>query len=242
MRIHGHTLLFWLALLLLGPLLLWQGRQAKKTIPRLPEAAGDTAGHVAGEGGPLRVLFVGESTAVGVGVTHRDESLVGHFSRGLARQRRRAVHWRLLGHNGATVAELLPKIAAMPAEACDLVLLAIGANDAKALRSPRQWRADLRALVQALQHKTGRARICISAMPPMGQFPALPQPLRWLMGVQARRLDLVTQALCRAGGEVRHVVVDFGLFRPELFASDGFHPSGAGYARWAACLQRTLET
>lgn len=241
MRIHAHTLLFWLALFALLPLLLWQGRRARRTIPRLPEAAGDASGRISGPGEPLRLLFAGESTAVGVGVLHRDDSLVGHFSRELAARSGRAVDWRLVGHNGATVAELLEKIAAMPAGPQDLVLLAIGANDAKSLRSPRQWRRDLQRLAQMLREKTAGAPIWMSSMPPMGLFPALPQPLRWFMGVQARRLDLTTQAFCRDSTGLRHVEADLRPFADELFASDGFHPSGAGYARWAARMAGAID-
>ncbi|WP_232802227.1 hypothetical protein [Alloalcanivorax mobilis] len=35
---------FWLAFILLSPLLLWQARRTRATTPRLPEAQGDAFG------------------------------------------------------------------------------------------------------------------------------------------------------------------------------------------------------
>jgi hypothetical protein len=51
-----------LALLPLAPLLIAQGRRVKRDTPRLPPAAGPLSGRVEGEGEPLRVLTIGESS------------------------------------------------------------------------------------------------------------------------------------------------------------------------------------
>ncbi len=57
---------FWLTTALLFPVLLYQGRRARKNTPRLPEAQGSPSGHY-GEGTPdLRLLVIGESTAADV--------------------------------------------------------------------------------------------------------------------------------------------------------------------------------
>lgn len=66
--------------LLLGPLLLWQGRRVRATALRLPEAAGPRTA----EGSALRLLIVGDSSAAGVGAAHQDEALAGRLAQALA--------------------------------------------------------------------------------------------------------------------------------------------------------------
>ena len=68
------------AKLALGPLLLWQAQHVRRTTPRLPVAGGALAGEI-GTGARLRLLVVGESTAVGVGAAHHGEALAGELAR-----------------------------------------------------------------------------------------------------------------------------------------------------------------
>ncbi|MDX1553739.1 MAG: hypothetical protein R3198_14020 [Marinobacter sp.] len=76
---------FWLATALLFPVLLYQGKRARKTTPRLPEAHGSSCGHY-GDGQPdLRLLVIGESTAASVGVTTHDQGLASQLARQLNR-------------------------------------------------------------------------------------------------------------------------------------------------------------
>jgi len=240
MRICLLSLCLYLLLIALLPLILWQGKRTRDNTPRLPEASGEHFGEIAGIGTPLRVLIVGESTTVGVGVDRIEQGLVGHFVQAFARQTGRPVLWELIGENGATVAEISKKLAQAQVPVFDLAILAIGVNDAKALRSPRQWRHDLGALLQALEQQEPQARLFVSAMPPLGLFPALPQPLRFLLGVQAARLRLSSQRLIDTRPQVRQLYPDFS-FAPGLFASDGFHPSEAGYERWAHDLVAAIN-
>jgi len=73
---------FWLSVTLLAPLLVWQGKQTRRTTPRLPEAGGEPHGQY-GDGEPaLRLLVIGESTAAGVGVAHHQDGLASQLARG----------------------------------------------------------------------------------------------------------------------------------------------------------------
>ena len=72
---------FWLTTTLLFPVLLYQGKQARRTTPRLPEAGGSPCGQY-GEGTPARrVLVIGESTAAGVGVETHDQGLASQLAK-----------------------------------------------------------------------------------------------------------------------------------------------------------------
>jgi len=216
------------------PLLLVQGRRVDRHTPRLPPAGGLPHGAVAGQGTPLRILAVGESTAVGVGVDTHEEAVVSRFAQALNARSKRAMAWEATGLAGATVREghatLLPNIANTPR---DLVLLLFGANDTLARRSAHEFARDLAALIGDLRERVGAAPVLMSSVPPMHTFPALPRPLNTYLGARARWLDEAAAGLGLPG--VWHAPVNI-VMEPVLFAADGFHPGPLGYQAWGDSL------
>lgn len=222
--------------LALAPLLLAQGLLVRRRTPRLPDAAGPPEGLADGPGPALRLLVVGESTVAGVGAATCAEALAGQFAAALAARLGRAVAWRAAGQSGATAAELRGRIVpGLPAEPADLALVALGVNDTLRFHGPRRWAADLADLVAALRARVGPAPLALAAVPPMGRFPALPQPLRATLGARARLLDLAAADLAATLPDVAHLPISIPV-TPELFCADGFHPGPAGYRRWGELL------
>jgi lysophospholipase L1-like esterase len=227
------------ASLLLLPVLIVQGRRVRRATPRLPEAAGPREGRAAGAGPALRLLVVGESTAAGVGADNHDEALAGQAARALAGRTGRAVTWRVLGRNGATAAlcrTVLLAEAAEPVEA-DVAVIALGVNDTLRFHAPGRWRRDLRHLAAAIRARCGPVPVVLAGVPPVGRFPALPQPLRGVLGLRAALLECAARRLAAELANARYVDV------PPLeeavdvyFAADGFHPSPRGYAAWAGAI------
>ena len=72
----------------------------------------------------------------------------------------------------------------------------------------------------------------------MSQFPALPQPLRSVLGLRAHVLDRAAMRVAAELKDVRHVPMPGRLVEDvaRYFCSDGFHPSPAGYAVWGEVL------
>lgn len=237
------------ASLLLLPALLRQGRRVRRETPRLPDAAGPRVGVVSavsdddrrdeGDAVPLELLVVGESTAAGVGAADHGEGLAGQAALGLARRTGRAVRWRVVGRTGIAAGEAARELVAEAvSEPADVVVLAFGVNDTLRFHSPRRWTRDLRALVEGLRAEGSDLAVVLSAVPPMGRFPALPQPLRAVLGLRARVLDGAARRLAGGMARARHVAMpemvddDVGPF----FCADRFHPSPRGYAVWGAAL------
>jgi hypothetical protein len=83
---------------LLGPILLLQGRQTKRTAFRLPEAYGQRHGSVSHEGcdEALRLPFVGDSTMAGVGVAHQVARLASQTAAEVSDLLSRSVRWHLI--------------------------------------------------------------------------------------------------------------------------------------------------
>jgi lysophospholipase L1-like esterase len=228
----------------LAPLLLWQGARVRRQALRLPEAEGQRAG-VAGDGAlVLRLLIVGDSSGAGVGAASQDDALAGHLSRALARRLGGMVRWQVLARTGHTTADALEHLRCSEIFPADVVVTALGVNDVVSQVPPRRWLRELDQLHTLLQARAGRPRYTLhSAVPPMHSFPLLPQPLRWLMGAQALRMN---RALGRAlmlqpqRGMQALPAHLHGKAAARLMACDGFHPNPAGYAAWAEALAERI--
>ncbi|HYD78893.1 MAG TPA: SGNH/GDSL hydrolase family protein [Paucimonas sp.] len=223
----------------LYPLLLAQGRRTRRITPRLPEAVAPYDGIAGAQhaGAPLSLLTVGESPVAGVGVGTHEEAITGQFALALARHVRRPVAWRACGKNGVTVRQAIEQVLPeVPPQSVDIALVAFGVNDTTAFHSVARWRNDLRALLRALDERCQPRAILLSGVPPVGAFPALPQPLRWVMGMKARALDRAARELARDMPRTHYVALALDTSDRDMMASDGYHPSHKGCAAWAALL------
>jgi lysophospholipase L1-like esterase len=230
------------AALPIAPLLLWQGRRVRRDTPKLPEAEGPRDG-VAGagrSGRPLRLLIVGDSSAAGVGAAVQDEALAGRLAERLAPRLPGPLAWRLVARTGTTTREALALIDEAPPDRFDVTVVALGVNDVTALRPVPFWLDDV-ARVHARLHERHRVRrVLWSGLPPMHRFPALPQPLRGVMGLHACALDAALGRWCasRPGGALpsaTHVPLP-PMSDPSMVAADGFHPGPGAYVAWADAL------
>lgn len=230
----------WLAALLVGvasvAALGLQARRARRRARRLPEAAGPADGSVAGRGPPIRLLILGDSTVAGVGAPSHEAGLAGGIADELGRLTNRAIRWRARGRSGYATRDVRDALLPSIGEPADVVVIAVGVNDTTRLHSPLRFSRDLLRLVTAVRARSGNVPVVLAGVPPMGRFPALPQPLRSVLGVWAYVLDRAAQRVARrlpAVAYVRTVVRD-GLD----FAPDGYHPGPRGYAAWGAALAR----
>jgi len=204
---------------------LWVGARAT----RLPEAAGPRQGQ-AGEGPPLRLLILGDSSAAGVGVDHQDQALSGQLVTRLAPVH--AVQWHLWAQSGATSSAALRMLAGQTARSVDVAVLALGVNDVKNGVHITRWQANYRQVINVLKTRFDVRHICASGVPPLGSFPLLPQPLRAVLGARVARFDAALADICATTRGVVHMPFDMAL-DPELVAADGFHPNAALYDIWA---------
>lgn len=221
------------------PFLIVQGRHTRRVTPRLPEADGPAFG-MAGQGRvekPMTLLTVGESPVAGVGVRNHQEAITGQLAQAMAARLGRPVSWRAFGKNGVTAREALAEVIPdIPSEPVDVALVAFGVNDTTAFRPVSRWTRDLGDVLEALETRCQPGLVLLSGVPPVAHFPALPQPLRWVMGLKASTLDMSAQAIAAKRVHTLYVPLALDTTDATMMAHDGYHPSAKGCAAWAGLL------
>ncbi|MDE4173828.1 SGNH/GDSL hydrolase family protein [Phaeobacter sp. PT47_59] len=220
------------------PLLIAQGVMVRRKALRLPEPAGPRQG-CAGSGPPVRLLIAGDSSAAGVGAAHQEQALAGQLVSRLAS--RWQVHWRLEATTGHATADTLRRLSELPAQSFDIAILALGVNDVTGAVSQGRFARQQQDLAQLLTNRFGVRQILACGVPQVEHFPALPQPLAWTLGRQARRLDRRLADLSRQIHGFHHLPFDLPS-DPELAAEDGYHPNPKAYALWAERLAQEITT
>ena len=181
-----------------------------------------------------QVVWLGDSTAAGVGASGR----AGALPRQVARAAGHPVDLTVLAVSGDRVADVLAdQVDAVPAGA-DTVYVSVGSNDAVHLTRAGTFRRDYEAVLAALP---AGADVVLLGVPDLGSTPRFAQPLRFLAGVRGGTLDAVIADL--ADGPGRTYVDIAGSTGPafradpdDLFARDRYHPDDDGYARWSAAV------
>lgn len=195
-----------------------------------------------GEGEPLRVTWIGDSTSAGVGSSSAATSLPHTVAERLGRR----VDLSVLSVSGATVASAteaqLPDLAATRPQ---WVFVGIGNNDVTHGTSKKTFRARLDALLTDVA-ATEPERLIVLGTAEFSGTPLLKEPLRTLAGVRSRVLDAVVRDLAATHGAI---YVPIRALTGPLFkaapgpthAADDFHPNDVGYGFWTTAIIDTLR-
>jgi acyl-CoA thioesterase-1 len=188
------------------------------------------------------VLYValGDSTVEGVGASHPGQTYVSRL-RGRLRERYPAAETVNLGAGGATSADVL---AAQLPRAIELlphlVTLSVGPNDITGGVSVSQYERNVTRMMEALVEKT-TAVIVVNLLPDLAvtrrfQGTAHEETVGRLTGEFNDALRRVARAHGAQLVDLYTASREEVPRRPELLAADGYHPSDAGYARWAELM------
>ncbi len=214
---------------------------ARRGVDLSDRAPYDLDGRV-GDGRPgrvERVVWLGDSTAAGVGASAPDEAL----PRQVAQRAGHPVELTVLAVSGARVDDVLvDQVGDVPADA-ETVYVSVGANDTVHLTRAWDFR---RRYEQVLEALPDGADVVLLGVPDMGSTPRFAQPLRFVAGVRGGTIDAVIADLAAVPGRT---YVDIAgqtgpAFRRDpgnLFAADDYHPSDDGYARWADAVVAARE-
>ncbi len=175
-----------------------------------------------------RLLIVGDSTAVGTGATSPQTSMAGLLAKAYPR-----LHIENRARDGATFADVVQQL--MGTDRFDIVLIQAGGNDVIRLRNLDGVRADIASAAQL----AGERAPLVVLMPAgnVGNAPFFFAPVSGWMTSRARTLHgHVRETAARQGAIYVNLFkehdADPFVQQPALNASDGLHPSDAGYRLW----------
>ncbi|SLN60759.1 hypothetical protein TRL7639_03356 [Falsiruegeria litorea R37] len=215
----------------LAPVLAAQAIAIRRKAQLLDEPAGPRHGR-AGAGPTLRLLIIGDSSAAGVGVDHQVHALSGQLVAHLSRSF--TVVWRLEATTGHTTRDTLHRLSKLNGT-FDIAVTALGVNDVTRGVSRKTFKRRQSQLVNLLTNRLGVSLILATGVPQMELFPALPDPLAWVLGAQARRLDGGLAELASTLPHLHHFKLTIPP-EPAYAAQDGYHPSALAYRFWAQML------
>lgn len=224
--------------ILLSPVLAFQVVKVRLSAMHLPDPVGRRDG-VSGQGPDLRLLILGDSSAAGVGTSHQEEALLGHMRKRLSQTN--TVHWTVDAKTGATTADTIARLNNRQQQKFDVVSVSLGVNDITTLVPRALWLRRYANLLRLIEQKFEPDVICVTGIPQMEYFPLLPQPLRWVLGAQARRFDCALRRLVADRRGYRFVELDF---EPDVsqMSPDGFHPGPKMYSEWGSKVYRAIRS
>jgi len=192
-----------------------------------------------GSGTGPKVVWLGDSTASGVGVHRAEDAL----PRQVATMTGRAEQVISLAVSGARAHDVVAhQVGAVPADA-SVVVIDIGANDVVHGALTRTYRHQYE---EVLARVPRHASVVVLGVPDMGSPPRLDQPLRSLVGWRGRAFDAVVRSLAH-GHHLAYVDIaghtgpSFRHDPARYFAADRYHPNATGYRLWAEAVAPILS-
>ncbi len=228
--------------LALSPLLVAQALLTRRRLPRLPEAEGDRQGEVGTwDALPIRLLIAGDSSAAGVGVVQQREALALQLATHLSSQAQARVAWQLVAQSGLSTAQTTQLLQAASWAPVDVAVVVTGVNDVIEQVASSRAVAHREALANWLRNARGVQHVVFAPLPPVHQFPGLPQPLRWVAGRDAARHNQALREWVATREDVSCVDMEVPLNRG-VMASDGFHPGVPVYRYCASTMAEHIAT
>ena len=226
------------------PLMYYQGKKIRNSVPVLPEAEGIEGICKGIKNENLNIIFIGESTIAGVGVATHEEGFAGTFAADLANQLCKNVHWKVYAKSGYTAQKMADKLVPKIMEnKVDLIVIGVGANDAFKLNTPQKWRTDVTNLIGVLKTKFEDTPIFFLNMPPIKEFPAFTPLIKFSIGnlveIFGEEMQKITPKFDNVYYNAEVITLDFWIKKLSNnnkngdFFSDGVHPSKLTYQTWA---------
>lgn len=219
-------------------LLVAEGLLARKAIGQPHGLDGPPSDGLYGgfPGEPIRMVMLGDSTSVGLGMTDPAKTPAVLLANGLAAVAERSVRLVVAGKSGAPSAHLADQVDVALAAGVDIAVIFVGANDIITQTPPA---VAVRHLTKAVRRlREAGAEVVVGTCPDLGTVRPIAQPLRWVTRRWSRQLAAAqTVAVVDAGGRtVAFADVlgpEFDANPAEMFGPDRFHPSDRGYAEAA---------
>lgn len=224
-----------------APFLYLQGQYVRRKVGLLPDAAGEKTGKFGDDEDFVNLLAIGESTVAGLGAKTHETALAGQFARVLSETIGKSVRWHVIGKNGVTAKRALKELVPLipDEEKFDYIIVGLGGNDVLKLSSPLKWRRNMMKILRLLREKHPESVIFITNVAAIKLSPALPEPIKFILGRLSRLHNANIKQFVREFERVYYYEQPESV--PPDFFSDGIHPSEAGYKVWSEEIIKTMS-
>lgn len=186
-----------------------------------------------------RVLFIGDSSAVGTGASEPALSTAGRYG---------ADHpnadIRNLAVNGSKTHELVPRFEALDGQRFDLVVVQIGGNDIVRFTKEAEQEASLRSVLELVSGVSDHVLVLHGGN--VGTSKLFPAGTRWIFTRRTRDTrEMYQRVLPEYGAHYVDIFYEpkddpFARDAKKYYSPDNFHPSADGYGLWYEKIQQVL--
>jgi lysophospholipase L1-like esterase len=224
----------------LWALCAWEARRARSGDRPYTDALDGTARIGASlNGAPLRITWIGDSLAAGLGCDDVADT-PAHLS---ARLLERPVDVTVLAVPGSKASDVIAKQLEHVDPYTDLVVLCVGANDVANSVS----RAVYAAQIDHILTELAPMPVVMLTLPDISMADRMAEPLRSLAGARGRYFEAARAKVAARHSHVMSVDIasrPAGLSRRagrNLLSADRFHPGAEGYRVWAERVATTCS-
>lgn len=189
----------------------------------------------------LSLAVLGDSIAYGQGASSPDETAGARLAAALTAAGT-PTRLGMFAVPGADSLGLAEQVRRATADAPELALIIVGANDLTHFVPAQRAAALLGDAVRAL--RAAGAEVVVVPAPDLSVIPWVPEQLRVMVRAGSQALQQAqTRAALAAGARIADLGRSTAAFaaEPALFSPDRFHPSSAGYAVIATALSPAIH-
>jgi len=182
-----------------------------------------------------KVLFAGDSTAVGTGLLDNSKSTSGLLSHDYPN-----IDLENYSHNGLRLRGLAKTLKTIPDKKFDLAVLQIGANDIIFLTPMNQIKGDLKDVLKLAKHMAKKIIILHSG--DVGESPLFIWPFKWIYTWRSLKVrDFYRQSQDSQVSYLDIYTLNQGRNYNGCYARDSLHLNEHGYAIWYGFIKNQLK-
>lgn len=186
----------------------------------------------------VTVLVLGDSTAVGVGATHAENTVAGRVA-----QYVHATYVENRAVSGAVVSDIATQIAHAKLSAYTYVVLQIGANDIIRFHTAEESGETLALALKKLPHADTVLVLTAGNVGGTSFFPWFMRPFYTMRTLQYH--EIFTKVVTHAGYTYINLYTEpardpFVLQKEKYIAEDGLHLTDEGYGLWFESIKKHL--
>ncbi len=188
----------------------------------------------------VRILILGDSTAVGTGADSKEATIAGRLAHDFPDAQ--IVN---LGKNGGLIKDVSTQVTQVMTETFDMIIISVGGNDVWHMTRSRTIKKHLTYILSETKRMSNQ-RVLFLIYNNIGDAPLFPQPIRYFLKIRGEHIH----HLIKTVAVMLHVPIIELFVNPQenpflknpekLFAGDGIHPSSRGYEVWYNRMWREM--